>query len=82
MHMTRRILAFLIVSALLFCCSFAFVLGISAEALPVPEEEDYGLFQSENIEITVFTEENMKTYEIPENDALRFRNQACPYRRC
>ena len=70
--MNRRFGAFLTVLALLLCCSCIFIGSANTEALPVPEEEEYGLIQSENIEITVFTEENMKTYEIPENDALQF----------
>ena len=70
--MIRRFGAFLTALVLLLCCSVVFACNVWSEALPASEEEDYGLIQSENIIITVFTEENMKTYEIPENDALQF----------
>ena len=70
--MIRRFGAFLTALVLLLCCSVVFACNVRSEALPASEEEDYGLIQSENIIITVFTEENMKTYEIPENDALQF----------
>ena len=37
-----------------------------------PEQDTSGLVRTENIVIPVFTEENMKTYDLPENEALRF----------
>ena len=70
--MIRRFSAFITAFVLLFCCSLVFSGCASAEALPVSTEDDYGLVRSENIEITVFTEENMKIFQIPENDALQF----------
>ena len=48
-----------------------------AEAVPEeeetePEEDPYHLVQSENIEIPVFTEENLKKFDLPDSEAIRF----------
>ena len=37
-----------------------------------PEEDPYGLDRTDGIEIPVFTEENMKAFDIPDNEALHF----------
>lgn len=47
---------------------------VMAEAAAVPET-DYGLVQSKGISIPVFTEENMRVFDIPDNDALRFSKE-------
>ena len=46
-----------------------------AEDLPAVKEADkdtFGLVRTDNIVIPVFSEENMKAFAIPENEALRF----------
>ena len=47
---------------------------VLAETAAVPEA-DYGLVQSTGISIPVFTEENMRVFDIPNNDALRFSKE-------
>ena len=75
MKMKRRILIFLTVIALVLACCTATGASL-AEAAPVLDENtEYGLVQSENIEIPVFTEENMKMFEIPDNEALQFAKE-------
>ena len=44
----------------------------ASEPVPVPETDIYGLIQSDNIEIPLFSEENMKFFEIPDNEAMQF----------
>ncbi len=41
-------------------------------AVTEPDKDTSGLVRTDNIVIPVFTEENMKAFEIPENEALRF----------
>lgn len=65
----KRIISFLFFLPLLF--SFVFGAGAAAEAAEIAEEA-YGLVQSAEIEIPVFTEDSMKKFDIPDNEALRF----------
>ena len=44
---------------------------VLAEAATV-SETDYGLIRSEDITIPVFSEDNMKPFDIPNNEAMRF----------
>ena len=37
-----------------------------------PDKDAFGLVRTDNIVIPVFSEENMKAFELPENEALRF----------
>ena len=60
--MIRRFGAFLTALVLLLCCSVVFACNVRSEALPASEEEDYGLIQSENIIITVFTEGSKRNF--------------------
>ena len=68
MKMICRIRILLIAAVLLAC----FAGSATAEALPVQDESDYGLVQSEGIDIPVFTGENMKAFDIPDTEGLRF----------
>ena len=43
-----------------------------AEPEKEPAEDPYGLDQTDGIAIQVFTEENMKAFDIPDNEALHF----------
>ena len=73
-HMIRKsgILLTIIVLAFTLCTGMTGT--VMAEAAAVPET-DYGLVQSEGISIPVFTEENMRVFDIPDNDALRFSKE-------
>ena len=62
----RKIIALL--AALAFLCS---CFGAFSEAAQVLEP-DYGLVQSADITIPVFTEENLKKFDLPDSEALRF----------
>ena len=64
--MTRKAFVILTAVLLIFTC-FSFS---TAESPQSPGE--YGLVQSADITIPVFSEENMKMFEIPDTEALRF----------
>ena len=64
--MTRKAFVILTAVLLIFAC---FSFG-TAESPQSPGE--YGLVQSADITIPVFSEENMKMFEIPDTEALRF----------
>ena len=70
--MKRRIAVFLTIAALVFSCCVSLPLPGHTEAAPVQEETVYGLNPSENIVIPVFSEEDMKKFDIPDNEAMRF----------
>ena len=73
MNMNRKTSSCIIVLVLAFTLLFSAASTAYPEAAPVLEEEDaYGLVQSDEITIPVFTEENMATFEIPDNEAMRF----------
>ncbi len=57
--------------SLIFLFSTCCALGEAAKNL----EADYGLVPSGTVTIPVFTEENMKQFDIPDNDAMRFMRQ-------
>ena len=57
--------------SLIFLFSTCCALGEAAKNL----EADYGLVPSDTVTIPVFTEENMKQFDIPDNDAMRFMRQ-------
>ena len=72
MIMIRRFGIILTVLTLVFSfCAFSGI-AVSEAALELDENEVYGLVQSADIEIPVFTAENMKLFDIPDNEALRF----------
>lgn len=73
--MIRRFGIILTVLTLVFSfCAFSGI-AVSEAALELDENEVYGLVQSADIEIPVFTAENMKLFDIPDNEALRFAKE-------
>ncbi len=71
-YMIRKILIFLASLILVFSCA-SFSAGTArTEAASETAESDYGLTPSENIQIPVFTEADMKAFTIPDNEALQF----------
>ena len=70
--MNRRPGKLLILYLLVFCIFYLYSGGAFAEAFPVTKEENHGLIPSEDIEIPVFTEDNMKMFSIPDNEAMQF----------
>ena len=71
-NMLRRTVIFLAILSLVFSCTAVFTGTALTEAAPVIQESDYGLTPSENIQIPLFSAENMKAFTIPENEALQF----------
>ena len=73
-YMIRKsgILLIIMVLAFTFCAGMTGT--VLAEAAAV-SETDYGLIQSEDIIIPAFSEENMKAFDIPDNEALRFSRE-------
>jgi len=72
MNMNRKTSSCIIVLVLALTLLFSAASTAYPEAAPVLEEDAYGLVQSDEITIPVFTEENMATFEIPDNEAMRF----------
>ena len=71
--MFHRIGVFLTVLTLLFCCINPLYEPAAAEAAVLQNENElYGLVQSDSIEIPVYSEDNMKFFDIPDNEALLF----------
>lgn len=62
-----RVISFLV--AVLFS---VFIVLTTCQAEGENAESNYGLVQSQGINIPIFTADNMKMYDIPDNEALRF----------
>ena len=62
----KRIFSFLITIILIF----SFCIALSEDAFQ--QDMNYGLTQSEEIIIPIFTGENMKKFDLPDSEALNF----------
>ena len=67
--MIRKTMILMLAAALAVSC---FAAPAAGEALPAQEGNGYGLVQSENIVIPVFTGEDMEKFEIPDTEGLNF----------
>ena len=71
--MARRVIVFLCVAMIAFSgCAGITGAVVSEAAVSADGTDTHGLSQSDTISIPVFSEDNMKFFEIPENEALQF----------
>ncbi len=70
--MVQKTRLFLPILAFSILCCVLFSGFACAEADSLLQKPDYGLVPSDSIVIPVFSEDNMKAFQIPDNEALRF----------